>query len=171
VVFRCCESKQTQGGKTKETEGCLFLFVFFFVFPVREFLSVLHVPHLITSLCTALVHVYMCVCVCVCVCTVLVHDCWPPITTYGVFGFHETRGLLQRRRNYTCTNQREKERKRYTELYSGGDAHVDESGCLLWVCSPFLFGFFFVFFFFFLSVFSEVNVCSMLMTPAVCIIM
>jgi hypothetical protein len=63
VVFRCCESKQTQGGKTKETEGCLFLFVFFF--PVREFLSLLHVPHLITSLCTALVHVYMCVCVCV----------------------------------------------------------------------------------------------------------
>jgi hypothetical protein len=45
----------------------------------------------------------------------------------------------------------------------------------VWLPSVSLFSFFvwffFVFFFFFLSVFSEVNVCSMLMTPAVCIIM
>jgi hypothetical protein len=75
----------------------------------------------------------------VCVCAVLVqYDCWPPITTYGDYGFHETRGLLQRREGTTLVHQKEREpRERENDIAGwerggGGAMHLDESGCLLW---------------------------------------
>lgn len=155
-----------KGERQKKRKGACFCSSFFFFFPVREFLSLLHVPHLITSLCTALVHVYMCVCV---------------LYSYMIVGLQllptESSGSTKREVYYkgegtTLVLTKGKKRENDTRSCIAGGMHTQTS--LVAFCDfvlLFFFGFFFVFFFFFLSVFSEVNVCSMLMTPAVCIIM
>ena len=87
--------------------------------------------------------------VCVCVCAVLVqYDCWPPITTYGDYGFHETRGLLQRREGTTLVHQKEREPRERENDIAGWERGGGMAPRRVWLpsvgfCSLFRVGFLF----------------------------